>query len=375
MKIAWAILGQRLATQGALHGVLGLGGAAFEAGQGRALGQLGLAQGVVVFRQARKGLQCRLGGLHLAGEPIAAGLGLCGQCGQPQVQGTVLLGIAKHADGRGQREHIGLPLAQIGVGGAASNALQQAALVVYAGGVGWGQAHGLGTAAALDGRTVEVRAPMDPSARVGFMAAIEELPLTGSKPAAKVVINPRTGSIVMNQAVSLKPSAIAHGNLAITINSTPVISQPGPFSQGGQTVVAEKAKEFYDAQRKQIAENTPEGVDPNFRQFVDSMPDQFKTFMDDATKAFHDLSERGRSTMSDFQDQVQSAWKQWEDQQREQRAAADEKTGAFDLRDAAEATSDAASAVAPEEPVIPAPAADAAAEEYPGEGKGDVRND
>lgn len=100
--------------------------------------------------------------------------------------------------------------------------------------------YGLGTAAALDGRTVEVRAPMDPSARVGFMAAIEELQLTGSKPAAKVVINPRTGSIVMNQAVTLKPSAIAHGNLAITIDSTPVISQPNAFSQG-ETVVREKA--------------------------------------------------------------------------------------------------------------------------------------
>ena len=100
--------------------------------------------------------------------------------------------------------------------------------------------YGLGTAAALDGRTVEVRAPMDPSARVGFMAAIEELQLTGSKPAAKVVINPRTGSIVMIQAVSLKPSAIAHGNLAITIDSTPVISQRNAFSQG-ETVVREKA--------------------------------------------------------------------------------------------------------------------------------------
>ena len=73
-----------------------------------------------------------------------------------------------------------------------------------------------------------------------IMAAIEELPLTGSKPAAKVVINPRTGSIVMNQAVNLKPSAIAHGNLAITIDSTPVISQPNAFSQG-ETVVREKA--------------------------------------------------------------------------------------------------------------------------------------
>ncbi|WP_455556510.1 flagellar basal body P-ring protein FlgI [Comamonas sp.] len=99
--------------------------------------------------------------------------------------------------------------------------------------------HGMGTAMALDGRTVEVRAPQHPGARVGFIADIQELNLPINKPAAKVVINARTGSIVMNQAVTLGPCAVAHGNLAITINSTPVISQPGPFSQG-QTVVAEK---------------------------------------------------------------------------------------------------------------------------------------
>lgn len=100
--------------------------------------------------------------------------------------------------------------------------------------------HGLGTATALDGRTVEVNAPVNPGARVGFIADIEELTLTGSKPSAKVVINARTGSVVMNQAVTLGACAIAHGNLAITIDSTPVVSQPGAFSPG-QTVVTEKA--------------------------------------------------------------------------------------------------------------------------------------
>ena len=100
--------------------------------------------------------------------------------------------------------------------------------------------HGHGTATALDGRTIEVRAPQSAGARVGFIADLEELTLTASKPSAKVVINARTGSIVLNQAVTLGPCAIAHGNLAITINSTPVISQPNPLSQG-QTVVAEKA--------------------------------------------------------------------------------------------------------------------------------------
>ena len=99
---------------------------------------------------------------------------------------------------------------------------------------------GNGLATALDGRTVQVRAPIDPGARVGFIADLEELPLETSTPSAKVVINARTGSVVLNQAVTLGPCAIAHGNLSITISSTPVISQPNPLSQG-QTVVTQKS--------------------------------------------------------------------------------------------------------------------------------------
>ncbi len=99
---------------------------------------------------------------------------------------------------------------------------------------------GQGFARALDGRTVEVRAPMDPNARVSFIAEMEELPLESSVPSAKVVINARTGSIVLNQAVTLGACAIAHGNLSITISSTPVVSQPNPLSQG-QTVVAQQS--------------------------------------------------------------------------------------------------------------------------------------
>ncbi len=99
---------------------------------------------------------------------------------------------------------------------------------------------GDGSARALDGRTVQVRAPTDPNARVTFVAEMEELPLEASIPSAKVVINARTGSIVLNQAVTLGPCAIAHGNLSVSISTTPVISQPAPLS-GGQTVVAEKS--------------------------------------------------------------------------------------------------------------------------------------
>jgi flagellar P-ring protein precursor FlgI len=99
---------------------------------------------------------------------------------------------------------------------------------------------GTGTARAMDGRTVQVRAPTDANARVNFIAELEELTLEASTPAAKVVINARTGSIVLNQAVTLGPCAIAHGNLSVTISSAPVISQPTPLS-GGRTVVAEQA--------------------------------------------------------------------------------------------------------------------------------------
>ncbi len=100
---------------------------------------------------------------------------------------------------------------------------------------------GTGLAQALDGRTVQVRAPTDPNARVNFVAELEELTVEASVPAAKVVINSRTGSIVLNQSVTLGPCAIAHGNLSVSISTTPVISQPNALSTGGQTVVAQRS--------------------------------------------------------------------------------------------------------------------------------------
>ncbi|MEF7613074.1 flagellar basal body P-ring protein FlgI [Aquincola sp. MAHUQ-54] len=102
------------------------------------------------------------------------------------------------------------------------------------------RAKGEGTAQALDGRVVRVRTPLDPNARVGFLADIENLALDLAKPAAKVVLNARTGSVVMNEAVTLSACAVAHGSLSVTISSTPVVSQPAPFSQG-ETVAAQKS--------------------------------------------------------------------------------------------------------------------------------------
>jgi flagellar P-ring protein precursor FlgI len=99
---------------------------------------------------------------------------------------------------------------------------------------------GPGTAEAISGRTVAVNLPMQPGQRVAFIADLENLNIDRATPAAKVVINARTGSVVLNQAVTVGPCAVAHGNLSVTISSTPVISQPNPLSQG-QTVVTEKA--------------------------------------------------------------------------------------------------------------------------------------
>jgi flagellar P-ring protein precursor FlgI len=99
---------------------------------------------------------------------------------------------------------------------------------------------GAGTASAVDGRVVRLRAPADPNARVAFLARVEDVRLEAAVPSAKVVINSRTGSVVMNQAVTIGACAVAHGNLSVSISSTPVISQPNALSRG-ETVVAEKA--------------------------------------------------------------------------------------------------------------------------------------
>ncbi|HYD79791.1 MAG TPA: flagellar basal body P-ring protein FlgI [Paucimonas sp.] len=97
------------------------------------------------------------------------------------------------------------------------------------------------TAAAQDGRVIRVRSPAGSDERVAFLGALENIVLTPAQAIAKVILNARTGSVVMNQAVTLDSCAISHGNLSIVINSEPVISQPAPLS-GGQTVVAQTSQ-------------------------------------------------------------------------------------------------------------------------------------
>ena len=100
-------------------------------------------------------------------------------------------------------------------------------------------AFGAGTATSIDGRTIQVAAPADPDRRVDFLSRVESLDVQRGESMARVIVNARTGSVVMNQAVSIETCAVAHGNLSVIITSRPIISQPNAFS-GGQTVQAQQ---------------------------------------------------------------------------------------------------------------------------------------
>lgn len=94
-------------------------------------------------------------------------------------------------------------------------------------------------ASALDGRVIQVRAPAG-NERVAFISRIENLEVIPAQGIAKVIINARTGSVVMNQAVTLDTCAVAHGNLTVVISAESAVSQPNALSRG-QTVQTEKA--------------------------------------------------------------------------------------------------------------------------------------
>ncbi len=89
-----------------------------------------------------------------------------------------------------------------------------------------------GVASVEDGVTVALRLPPGGDARGSVMAAIEMIELTPAETPARVIVNSRTGTVVINNAVRLSPAAISHGKLTVRIDENPTISQPAPFSRG-----------------------------------------------------------------------------------------------------------------------------------------------
>jgi flagellar P-ring protein precursor FlgI len=95
---------------------------------------------------------------------------------------------------------------------------------------------GAGTATALDGRVIRVRTPASSDARVSFIGMMENVDVKPAAAAAKVILNARTGSVVMNQSVTLDTCAISHGNLTVTVGADTQVSQPAPGSRGRTAV-------------------------------------------------------------------------------------------------------------------------------------------
>lgn len=114
------------------------------------------------------------------------------------------------------------------------------------------RAMGQGTASAVDGRQIQVRLPLSPDERVAFLGAVENLDVKPMQMPAKVIVNARTGSVVMNQAVTIDHCAVAHGNLSVTIAMDNQISQPGALAGGQTAAVANAGVDIKQEERQLI---------------------------------------------------------------------------------------------------------------------------
>lgn len=100
---------------------------------------------------------------------------------------------------------------------------------------------GPGTARALDAASVTVTAPQKLSQRVDYVSVLENIEFRPGEPIAKIIINSRTGTVVISSNVIVKSAAVSHGNLVVSITETPVISQPNAFA-GGRTVSTQQSQ-------------------------------------------------------------------------------------------------------------------------------------
>ncbi len=126
---------------------------------------------------------------------------------------------------------------------------------------------GDGVAEALDGVSVVVRAPMNPSQRVSFMSLIENLDVTPGEPPAKVVVNARTGTVVISRNVRVTAAAVTHGPITVSISATNEVSQPEADSDGVTAAVQNADVEVEEPQNKMFLFQP--GVD--LREIVDAV--------------------------------------------------------------------------------------------------------
>lgn len=100
---------------------------------------------------------------------------------------------------------------------------------------------GAGTAMALDGSSIRIAAPVENDHKVAFMSMLENLEVDPGQAPARVIVNSRTGTIVIGNHVVVEEAAVAHGNLTVTIAENLRVSQPAPFSDGETVVVTDSS--------------------------------------------------------------------------------------------------------------------------------------
>jgi flagellar P-ring protein FlgI len=100
---------------------------------------------------------------------------------------------------------------------------------------------GAGTAEALDAVSIRVAAPQDPGQRIAYLSSLEGIQVEPGEAPARVIVNSRTGTVVISSEVRVMAAAVAHGSLSVTITERQDVSQPSALSQGGQTVVTPRS--------------------------------------------------------------------------------------------------------------------------------------
>ena len=115
---------------------------------------------------------------------------------------------------------------------------------------------GFGTAQATDAVSVAVRAPVGADVRATLMSEIENLSVDSAEPPAKVIVNARTGTVVINSAVRLAPAAVTHGKLTVRIDESQRVSQPAPLSNG-QTALENRSNVQVTEEKKPMFLLTP----------------------------------------------------------------------------------------------------------------------
>ena len=101
---------------------------------------------------------------------------------------------------------------------------------------------GAGTAEALDAVSIKVAAPADPSQRIAFVSTLEQMEVSPGDPPSRVIVNSRTGTIVIGSKVRVFPAAVAHGSLSVSITERKDVSQPNALSSGGRTAEVQRSE-------------------------------------------------------------------------------------------------------------------------------------